>query len=132
MISYPDNIPSAIRLVPDGPNIPMPLPPTEMQKNFKIYPLVKLTERIFVGPDIYNVVNVNEFETYITEKENNALDFFIDVIRKFLDNCKDPDSNRIAMNELEKFQNLDCSMNVNVHVLHSHVDSPSRRFRISQ
>ncbi|GFW83423.1 hypothetical protein TNCV_2545211 [Trichonephila clavipes] len=34
LISYPDNIPSAIYLVPHGPNIPMPLPPTELQKNY--------------------------------------------------------------------------------------------------
>ncbi|GFV69778.1 hypothetical protein TNCV_1345541 [Trichonephila clavipes] len=32
LISYPDNIPSNIRLVPHGPNIPVPLPPTESQK----------------------------------------------------------------------------------------------------
>ncbi|GFV83884.1 transposable element Tcb2 transposase [Trichonephila clavipes] len=32
LISYPDNNPSAIRLVPHEPNIPVTLPPTELQK----------------------------------------------------------------------------------------------------
>ncbi|GFV47835.1 hypothetical protein TNCV_843141 [Trichonephila clavipes] len=32
LISYPDNIPSVIRLVPHGHNIPVPLPSTELQK----------------------------------------------------------------------------------------------------
>ncbi|GFX97215.1 hypothetical protein TNCV_557051 [Trichonephila clavipes] len=32
LVSYPDNIPSAIRLIPHGLNIPVPLPPTELQK----------------------------------------------------------------------------------------------------
>ncbi|GFT57951.1 hypothetical protein TNCV_2768591 [Trichonephila clavipes] len=32
LISYPENIPSVICLVPHGPNIPVSLPPTELQK----------------------------------------------------------------------------------------------------
>ncbi|GFW27780.1 hypothetical protein TNCV_766611 [Trichonephila clavipes] len=32
LVFYPDNIPSAIRLVPRGSDNPVPLPPTELQK----------------------------------------------------------------------------------------------------
>ncbi|GFU73756.1 hypothetical protein TNCV_4571851 [Trichonephila clavipes] len=58
---YPDNIPSATRLVPDGPNISMPLRPNELQ----IFPgisEVKLTEEIFIGPDTIKFMKKNEFE----------------------------------------------------------------------
>ncbi|GFX87089.1 uncharacterized protein TNCV_2151431 [Trichonephila clavipes] len=56
MLSYPNSSPSAIRHLPHGHDIPMPLPPTELQK-----------------------------------------------------------FSRIAMNKLEKFQELGCSMSVKIH-----------------
>ncbi|GFY17575.1 hypothetical protein TNCV_3519301 [Trichonephila clavipes] len=51
LISYPDNIPSAICLISHGPNIQVPFPPTELQKISRLY-AVKLTEGIFVDSDI--------------------------------------------------------------------------------
>ncbi|GFU77564.1 hypothetical protein TNCV_3499371 [Trichonephila clavipes] len=49
LVSYPDNIPSTIHLIPHGTNIPVPLPPNKL---LKVSRYIKLTEGIFVDPDI--------------------------------------------------------------------------------
>ncbi|GFW45304.1 uncharacterized protein TNCV_4734111 [Trichonephila clavipes] len=75
----------------------------------------KLTEGIFVAPDICKLMKDNEFETCMTTKEKEAWVIFKDIVRKFLG--KDPDCKRIAMNKLEKFQELGCSMSVKIYTL---------------
>ncbi|GFX76839.1 hypothetical protein TNCV_1952801 [Trichonephila clavipes] len=61
LISYSDNISSAIHLVPHEPNMPVPLSPTDLQKFLNISE-AKLTKGIFVGPDVRKFMKDDEFQ----------------------------------------------------------------------
>ncbi|GFS54282.1 hypothetical protein TNCV_4808081 [Trichonephila clavipes] len=75
-----------------------------LQLSCKSFPGIsdtKLTEAMFVAPDIRKHMKDNELETCLTAKEIEAMVIFKD--KTFLGNCKDIDCKRIAMNKLEKF-----------------------------
>jgi hypothetical protein len=97
---YP-NLLSAIRPVPHGPGIPVPVPPDLDKED------TKLKEGIFVGPDIRKLLSGwNAFK----------------VIAKFLGNYKDPNYKQIVDKMLEKFIALSCAMSLKVHFLNAHLD----------
>jgi hypothetical protein len=87
---YP-NLPSAIRPVPHGPGIPVPVPPeilgdtpVDSDKEDR-----KLKESIFVGPDIRKLLSYDLYETTMKTVERDSLNAFKEVVAKFLGNCKD-------------------------------------------
>lgn len=82
----------------------------------------KVTEGIFVGPDIRRLMRDENFQSSMNEVEKKAWIALKDVITKFLGNNKDPDYEMIVENMLKCFQVLGCSMSIKVHFLNAHLD----------
>lgn len=82
----------------------------------------KLKEGIFVGPQIRNLMQDEQFENTMTKREKEAWTAFKDVINKFLGNFKDPQYENIVNTMLDKFKQLGCNMSIKVHFLHSHLN----------
>ncbi|GBO38068.1 hypothetical protein AVEN_128561-1 [Araneus ventricosus] len=60
-------------------------------------------------------------ENFETKMETNAWESFELVITSFLGNKKDPNYKSIVEEMLKNFKVLDCSMNLKVHFLNSHL-----------
>ena len=61
------------------------------------------------------------FETQMEGIERSAWESFKEVVKKFLGNYKDPDSENIVRNMLKNFKALGCSMSLKLHFLNSHL-----------
>ncbi|GFS79987.1 hypothetical protein TNCV_751141 [Trichonephila clavipes] len=70
LISFLD-FPSAIRLVPHGPNIPVPLPPTKFQKLFR-YIQSQVDRENLCYSRYSQLLKDNAFETCMTAKAKEA------------------------------------------------------------
>jgi hypothetical protein len=82
----------------------------------------KITEGVFVGPDIIKPMFDEDLLLTITEVEREACIAFKRVVTKFLGNNKDPQYVTIVANMLEKFKILGCLMSLKVNFLNSHFD----------
>ena len=85
-------------------------------------PEAKLKEGVFVGPDICTLMKDKAFESKIQANKKKAWNAFRYAVLKFLGNQKDPNFKRIVRKMLTKFNDLGCSMSLNVHFLASHLD----------
>jgi hypothetical protein len=121
---YP-NLPSAIRPVPHGTGIPVPVPsnfledtPVRSDKED-----TKLKEDIFVGPDIRKLLSDDLFETAMKTAEIEAWNAFKEVIAKFLGNYKHPNYKQIVEKNVRKvYIVLGCAISLKVHFLNAHLD----------
>ena len=66
----------------------------------------KVKEGIFVGPQIWRLINDEQFQSMMTDVEKKTWLSFRQVVSKFLGNEKDPDYRSIVKNILDKFQKL--------------------------
>jgi hypothetical protein len=82
----------------------------------------KIREGIFDVPQIRKLVMDNSFTDTMTEIEEDEWNAFIEVVKKFLGNIKDPLYKEIVRNMLDKFKLLGCNMSLKLHFLVSHLD----------
>jgi len=82
----------------------------------------KLTEGIFVGPQIREVMKDDQFTSRLLPAELQAWNAFKDVVDNFLGNFKSDNYETIVENMVTKFQALGCRMSVKLHFLDSHLD----------
>ncbi|UYV69329.1 hypothetical protein LAZ67_6003256 [Cordylochernes scorpioides] len=68
----------------------------------------KITEGIFIGPQIRKLINDEEFIATLKEDEKNAWLALIDLVKHFLGNNKSPNYARIVENLIYKFHKLEC------------------------
>ena len=90
--------------------------------NFPKLSSEKVKGGIFVGPQIRQLMNDEQFQSTMTDVEKSAWLYFREVISKFLGNEKDPNYRSIVGNMLDNFQKLGCRMSIKVQFLHSHLD----------
>ncbi|UYV84512.1 hypothetical protein LAZ67_X002419 [Cordylochernes scorpioides] len=81
----------------------------------------KITEGIFIKPQICKLINDEGFIATL-EDEKNALLAPIDVVKHFLGNKKSPNYARIDKNLISKFQKLECITNLKFHFMDSHLN----------
>lgn len=82
----------------------------------------KLTEGIFVGPQIREVMKDEEFTSKLATVEFQAWNAFKDVVNNFLGNFKADSYKNLVENMVAKFRALGCRMSVKLHFLDSHLD----------
>ncbi|GBN79856.1 hypothetical protein AVEN_147559-1 [Araneus ventricosus] len=82
----------------------------------------KIKEGVFAGPDIRKLCKDEVFESKMEMSEKKCLESFQGSRQKFVGNLKDSNFKCIVENMLTKFKDLDCSMNLKMHFLNSHVD----------
>ncbi|UYV80577.1 hypothetical protein LAZ67_19000774 [Cordylochernes scorpioides] len=82
----------------------------------------KITEGIFIEPQIRKLINDEEFIATLKEDEKNAWLALIDVVKHFLGNNKLPNYARIVENMISKFHKLECITNLIFHFMDSHLN----------
>ena len=93
-----------------------------ISSKFSFLSEAKITEGIFVGPQIRKLMKDETFENLMTNEERLAWTGFRNVIAGFLGNRKQPDYRNIVENMLMAMKQLGCNMSVKLHFLHSHID----------
>lgn len=81
----------------------------------------KISEGVFVGPDIRKLMNDKNFIKKMNAKEKDAWLSFKEVTQKFLGNNRDPKYKTIASIVLRNYQKLGCNMSLKLHFLKSHL-----------
>lgn len=82
----------------------------------------KVTEGIFVGPDIRKLMKDKEFLITMKPDEKNAWLSFQSVCKNFLGNNRDQNFKTIVSTMLANFKKLGCLMSLKIHCLFSHLD----------
>lgn len=82
----------------------------------------KINEGIFVGPQIRELINDDEFLSLLHGKEKTAWIAFISVTSNFLGNNKAANYKEVVENLIQAYKNLGCNMSLKIHFLHSHLN----------
>lgn len=94
-----------------------------LQKKFPRISDAKIKEGIFVGPQIRELFNDEQFEENLNLVELRAWDAFKDVTKHFLGNEKSHDYAQRVDILLQSYKSLGCNMSLKMHFLHSHLDT---------
>ena len=82
----------------------------------------KLSEGIFVGPQIRRLIQDSGFQNVLSGNETTAWDAFKVVVKNFLGKTRAPTYARDVDALIEAYKNLGCKMSLKVHLLHSHLE----------
>ena len=82
----------------------------------------KLKAGVFVGPDIRNLMNDENFDQRLNSLELCAWKSFKQVVHNFLGCKKSENYAHIVQEMLIAYQKLGCRMSLKIHFLHSHLD----------
>lgn len=93
-----------------------------IRKKFPTASSEKVTEGVFVGPQIRKLLLDDQFEKTMTSLEHNAWISFKDVVDNFLGNYRHKDYRMYVETMLRHYCDLGCSMSLKLHFLHSHLD----------
>jgi len=81
-----------------------------------------LKERVFIGPQIRDIIKDEFFDKALQSNEKAAWDSFKFVVKGFLGNRRAQNYEELVNNLLQSYQKLGCNMSLNIHFLHSHLD----------
>jgi hypothetical protein len=81
----------------------------------------KIKEGIFVGPQIRELINDEQFETQLNEVGKSAWQAFKNVMNSFLGNHKAENYHEIVNDILMAYKAMGCNMSLKVHFLDSHL-----------
>ena len=93
-----------------------------LRKKFPRLSESKVTEGIFVGPQIRTLLNDKDFEAVMNTVESAAWRSFAALCTGFLGNTKQPNYVQLVTDLIETFRVLGCHMSLKMHLLHSHLD----------
>ena len=82
----------------------------------------KVTEGVFIGPEIRSLLKDKEFEAVMNPIELAAWKSFTVVCCGFLGNRKLPNYDQLVTDLIDTFHVLGCRMSLKLHLLHSHLD----------
>lgn len=82
----------------------------------------KISEGIFIGPQIRKMMRDSDFPRTMTQTELSAWGSFKLLCDNFLGNHKAENYKDLVENLLDTFQTLGCRMSLKIHFLHSHLD----------
>lgn len=82
----------------------------------------KLKAGIFVGPQIRQLLNDDQFVTKMSTVERRSWEAFRNVVHNFIGNRRSSDYETLVNEMMCSFQELGCRMSVKMHFLHSHLD----------
>lgn len=82
----------------------------------------KIKEGVFVGPDIRKLIQDDQFDKKLNNKELKAWKAFKSVISNFLGNRKSSNYKKLVEDMLKSLNQLGCNMSLKLHFLHSHLD----------
>lgn len=82
----------------------------------------KVKEGIFVGPDIRQLLNDDNFELTMDNLQLAAWKAFRSICKDFLGNHRSPNYMDIVQELLQSYEALGCKMSLKVHFLMSHMD----------
>ena len=82
----------------------------------------KVKEGIFVGPDIRQLLNDDNFELTMDNLQLAAWKAFRSICKDFLGNYRSPNYMDIVEELLQSYEALGCKMSLKVHFLMSHMD----------
>lgn len=82
----------------------------------------KLKEDIFVGPQVWEILQDEAFVETLTDTERVAWESFKWVCANFLGRKKSPDFSDGMQKLLNAYKEMGCCMSLKVHFLHFHLD----------
>jgi len=90
----------------------------------KVFPRLsseKVKAGIFDGPQIRQLIKVQNFTLCMNEIDAGAWKSFVEMIQNILGNVKDKYYKDVVQNCLNGYRNLGCNMSIKVHFLFSHI-----------
>ena len=93
-----------------------------LQAKFPRISEAKIKEGIFVGPQIREVLNDDEFADNFNMKELRAWNAFQTICKNFLGNVRSADYVGYVETLLQTYKSMGCNMSLKIHFLHSHLD----------
>ena len=93
-----------------------------LQAKFPRISEAKIKEGIFVGPQIREVLNDDEFADNLNVKELRAWNAFQTICKNFLGNVRSADYVGYVETLLQTYKSMGCNMSLKIHFLHSHLD----------
>ena len=81
-----------------------------------------MKEGIFIGPQITQPFDDQDFSTKLTSTERRAWKSFENVCRNFLVNEKASNYSESVQETISSHRVVECSMSLKLHFLHSHLD----------
>ena len=82
----------------------------------------KTKEGNFVGPQIIQLFEDNDFSTKLNATERRAWEIFLKACRNFLGNKKAENYSKIAQDLISSCRVMGCNMSLKFHFFHSHLD----------
>jgi len=82
----------------------------------------KITEGVFVGPQIRALIEDAKFEDLLNQVEKSAWRALKRVIKYFLGNLKATNYREIVDELLQSYKDMRCNMSLKIHFLDSHLD----------
>lgn len=95
---------------------------TEIVRKLPAVSIQKLRAGVLDGPQIRQLINDPRFVDSMDERERNAWQAFVLVVKNFLGNNKAENYVELVQNMLVSFRALGCRMSIKLHYLHSHLD----------
>jgi len=101
---------------------------TYLREKFPRLSEAKLKEgtRIFIGPQIRDLIKDEYFDKLLQGDEKAVWDSFKFVVKGFLGNRRAQNYGDFVNNFLQSYQKLGCNMSLKIHFLHSHLDFSQR------
>jgi len=84
--------------------------------------IAKVSEGIFVGPDIKKLLKDERFDEILDNTAKIAWLAFKSVVSNFLGNHKSSNYVQVVNNLLQCYKEMGCNMSLKIHFLHSHLD----------
>jgi len=91
-------------------------------KKFPALSMAKIKEGVFVGPQIRDLLNDNQFEETMDDHQLAAWRAFKAVCQGFLGNLRAPNYIELVQQLLHSYEALGCNMSLKLHFLMSHID----------
>jgi hypothetical protein len=91
-------------------------------KKFPALSEAKIKEGVFVGPDIRQLLNDDDFQQTLDIRQLAAWKAFRSICTDFLGNHRSPNYMDIVRELLQSYEALGCNMSLKVHFLMSHMD----------
>jgi hypothetical protein len=82
----------------------------------------KVTEGVFIGPQIRKIIADSHFQDLLSDTERDAWVAFKSVVANFLGNNKSAEYVNIVEKCISAYRQLGCNMSLKIHLLDSHLD----------
>ena len=82
----------------------------------------KVTEGVFIGPQIRKIIADSHFQELLSATERDAWVAFKSVVANFLGNNKSAEYVNVVQKCISAYRQLGCNMSLKIHLLDSHLD----------